>query len=373
MAGEKICVLCNQDVSGKPRTKDKNGQYACRECLDARAARMPATEIAAPPPKRTAPSDDDNLMASLVSDATKDQGDPCPQCGVVMKKDATLCTRCGYSAATGKMAHTRVEASPRERKPIGTGRVGGAFRLLEGIASSPAGILFSVIGAGVGSVLGAALYVFVAQQFDSEVRFVALACGLLSGGGALAIVRRNAGLMSGVIGALAAIVSVVGGRYAAYEYVIGAEADRVVQNVHATEDHAIGMFAREVSRDLAASGKNYQWPDGSDPATAIAEEDFPAPIWSETKKRYATLDEATKAAKLAAAETELSRVKHQFHREAVDASFNESFNEQVDVRTGRYIRRTTHMSFGLVFFGWVAMAAVAGFGAGSGGQFFGDD
>ncbi len=376
MTGEKICVLCNQDVSGKPRTKDRQGRYACRACLDKRAATMPATEIAAPPDHAEdaiAMSDEGggwSLENELVAGPT---GTPCPQCNGNMTSGAVLCTTCGYNAATGGLSSTRIEKEKRERHLPGGASVGGAIKTLDAVASSPAGILLAVVGAGVGALLGMGLYVLIAQQFDREIRLVALGCGLLSGVGALAVVRHNAGLMSGIIGALAAIVSVVGGRYAAYEYVIGAEADRVVQNVHATDDHAIGMLARDVSKEMAASGKNYQWPEGSDPAAAIAEEDFPSPVWTEAKKRYATFDDTTKAAKIAAAEEELTRVKQQFHREAVDASFNESFKEQVDVRTGRYVRRTTQMSFGLVFFGWIVMAGVAGFGVGSGGQFFNDD
>ena len=30
---EKICVVCGANVAGRPRLKDKQGQYFCIECL----------------------------------------------------------------------------------------------------------------------------------------------------------------------------------------------------------------------------------------------------------------------------------------------------------------------------------------------------
>src|SRR5437016_1962902 len=34
---QKICVVCGQDVAGKPRTKDQSGNYYCRACYEEKA------------------------------------------------------------------------------------------------------------------------------------------------------------------------------------------------------------------------------------------------------------------------------------------------------------------------------------------------
>src|SRR5947199_10696247 len=34
---QKICVVCNQNVAGRPRTKDQAGNYYCRSCYEEKA------------------------------------------------------------------------------------------------------------------------------------------------------------------------------------------------------------------------------------------------------------------------------------------------------------------------------------------------
>lgn len=41
-ASAKVCALCGEDVSGKPRTKDPNGRYFCAECYQGLLARKRA-------------------------------------------------------------------------------------------------------------------------------------------------------------------------------------------------------------------------------------------------------------------------------------------------------------------------------------------
>ncbi len=130
MAGEKICLVCGEDVSNKPRTKDAQGRYVCKACVEAKRASAPASAAStksagesAPRPKTAAKpaqvassGGEDAILAALVDDATKDLGDPCPQCGVAMKKGAAICTRCGFNPEIGKTLRTRVMAAEREKK-----------------------------------------------------------------------------------------------------------------------------------------------------------------------------------------------------------------------------------------------------------------
>jgi hypothetical protein len=50
---QKICVVCKQDVSGRPRTKDNSGNYYCRSCYEEKARaqqQLAASRVGAPMP-----------------------------------------------------------------------------------------------------------------------------------------------------------------------------------------------------------------------------------------------------------------------------------------------------------------------------------
>lgn len=372
-------MLCGEDVTGKPRTKDAQGRYACKACLDARSKSRSASAAAPKPAARpaqhssTAPtSGEDALLANLIDQATANQGPPCEACGTVMAKGAVVCARCGHNRQTGRAIRTTVVAAPKERGSSGGGS-GGAMKTLDAIAESPLGIVLAAVCAAIGAAIGAGIYVAVAEHFNREMTLVALACGVLSGGGAWLAVRHEASIVTGVIAAVFAVGGVVGGRMLAYDRVVGAQVDQVLQQITVTDEHMTALVGRDVAQEFSSKGVNYAWPEGADAGTAILEEDFPAPIWTEAKTRFAALSEEERSQKRMIAEAELTDLKKQARAAAVDEAYNESFNEKTKVRSGRYSRRTTEMSFGVVFIGWTIAAAVAAFGAGSGGQFMGGD
>ncbi len=113
---DKICVVCKQDVSNKPRRKDQAGKYICEDC----AKKVAATKAATPAPKPAA-----NAPASegLSDDFWNSKMQPtggaaaCPGCGTMMPGGAKLCTRCGYDLATGKphRTHFSVEKDKKSR------------------------------------------------------------------------------------------------------------------------------------------------------------------------------------------------------------------------------------------------------------------
>lgn len=47
----KICVICGEDCSGRPRIKDSKGRYYCKSCHEEALRRKQAPAEAAPPPK----------------------------------------------------------------------------------------------------------------------------------------------------------------------------------------------------------------------------------------------------------------------------------------------------------------------------------
>ncbi len=115
-AAGKICAICGEDVSGKPRVKDAQGRYMCAGLCEAKAAEQararsaprpkpaPAAAPAAPP----VVSSDAGLLGKLIEDSPMLKSAKCESCGSAMVGGAVLCTRCGYNTQTGKNIRTAV-------------------------------------------------------------------------------------------------------------------------------------------------------------------------------------------------------------------------------------------------------------------------
>jgi len=143
----KLCVVCGEDCSAKPRVKDETGNYACRECAGAaaqqqqqqhqqqqqqqqpRAAKVAvvagngqramataggssAQASGGPEPEPSHPSVWDDLTPAVPSGSKA-----CPSCGHGMKDSAVLCLNCGHNELTGKALRTKRE------KPVTIGEV----------------------------------------------------------------------------------------------------------------------------------------------------------------------------------------------------------------------------------------------------------
>lgn len=117
-ASGKICIVCGQDCSHKPRSKDKQGRYTCDDCAMRRKAE-PGRNHAAPAPA------DDEIIPFLEEEATPAQpaaGSPCPNCARPMMADSIICMGCGFNRSTSRNVTTAVEeaeggAPARPRKP----------------------------------------------------------------------------------------------------------------------------------------------------------------------------------------------------------------------------------------------------------------
>lgn len=110
-SAEKICRLCGEDCSNKPRIKDRQGHYYCRDCHAAAAARLKKQheEAASPasvpadqsyalvedaPPIRTA--------SGVSSDAPTGPSTPCPSCDRPLPAGTQICVACGINIETGR-------------------------------------------------------------------------------------------------------------------------------------------------------------------------------------------------------------------------------------------------------------------------------
>ena len=95
---QKICGLCGEDCSGRPRIKDPQGRYYCKTCYEEALERRKAAAPASPPPvpvRETSDSPDE--LSGVVGAPPVSQG-PCPGCGGPLAADAVLCTNCGYES-----------------------------------------------------------------------------------------------------------------------------------------------------------------------------------------------------------------------------------------------------------------------------------
>lgn len=95
----KVCILCRQDCSNRPRVKDARGRYMCRACADARAATASVAPAPRPSEARDEPADDayDLMPDSLLGDGPS----PCPTCGQPIPAGSVLCLNCGFDVRKG--------------------------------------------------------------------------------------------------------------------------------------------------------------------------------------------------------------------------------------------------------------------------------
>jgi uncharacterized membrane protein YhaH (DUF805 family) len=137
----KTCVICGEDCSTRPRTKNPEGQYACNACLEERRRERAAgagAAVAAPAAAEPSSADlddaglddayevDDGMgvlledlsHADLAPEASPDANQPsfgaiaiqsvCPRCGQSVASDAAMCVSCGTNISTGRGAKTKV-------------------------------------------------------------------------------------------------------------------------------------------------------------------------------------------------------------------------------------------------------------------------
>jgi hypothetical protein len=123
---EKICVICGEDCSNKPRTKDSKGRYYCKPCHDqalrekrgiAKTAKAAAVFKPPPPPKKR---DDDplSLLDELIPDvapvAAAGGVRACANCGGAMTPGAVICLNCGFNTQTGHKLDVSVSKPKRD-------------------------------------------------------------------------------------------------------------------------------------------------------------------------------------------------------------------------------------------------------------------
>lgn len=139
----KICGLCGQDCSNKPRIKDNAGNYFCKACMEAKQAAKPAPAAAPRPtaPRALAPASASgggyDIFADNVIGSKKISGPSklCASCNSPMKEDAVVCVNCGYNQQSGKGLKTKiaVDKEPKARKSRGYMSAWTLFFIFSGV------------------------------------------------------------------------------------------------------------------------------------------------------------------------------------------------------------------------------------------------
>lgn len=325
----KICVRCGKDVAGQPRTKDRQGRYFCRPCVEALTAKAEA--------RKAEPA------------AAHEPAAACPGCGQPLDAGAVLCTNCGYNTTTGRGVGTEIVTEPEENKTARVA-VGAGRAAVAAAASAPTAWVLAGIGAVVAGAVGAALWAFVALAFNLEIGWLAWGVGGLVGLGARLGARGHAGLISGSIAAAVAIGAILAGKFIVVTIVVGTVqlAEAVADDNAMWEQTAIGDLADGIAGERMMAGEQLDWPAGMDLELAIEPEDYPPGIWDEAAGRWDETPEDERAAHIAGVRAEFDELMDSFRQEGVASSI-----ELLDY----------------VFFG---LALVTAFGLGSGGR-FGDD
>ncbi len=105
----KVCRVCSEDCSDRPRTKDRAGNYYCKVCYEQATQKKKHAKAPKPiPPPLPATQDDSlGLLSGLAAHQTKapslkTEADRCEHCDEPLPQGAALCLSCGFNRKTGQ-------------------------------------------------------------------------------------------------------------------------------------------------------------------------------------------------------------------------------------------------------------------------------
>jgi membrane associated rhomboid family serine protease len=129
-SGAKICAICGEDCSTRPRVKDPKGRYFCRSCYERAMRRRQAVGSPRPPEpvdifdaiQRSEGAEADEGAAPRFDISTAPGlafgGYRCPGCDAELPIGTVICVKCGIHVGTGRSVLTSralVESELRQR------------------------------------------------------------------------------------------------------------------------------------------------------------------------------------------------------------------------------------------------------------------
>jgi len=137
MTEPKVCIVCGEDCSDRPRLKNSKGRYACRACIGAkreareryraeRARRIAEHDPSEPVSPVFANLNDTTgwMAADTIEAATHGRHGPrCPVCGKVTRGDGLICDGCRERARSEEtLQDTPAFGEPPLEEPFARGR-----------------------------------------------------------------------------------------------------------------------------------------------------------------------------------------------------------------------------------------------------------
>ncbi len=307
----KVCMLCKADCSNRPRQKDGAGRYACKDCLDRRAAGAPeAQPLAGGQRKKEAgavavaePPENDVLNTMLIEIAeAKAKG--CGQCGAPMKAEAIICTKCGFNRKLGTRLHTAVgvEEVKASRKDGSDEYDKKRVSARRDLASRPARV---VLGALIGAAIGTGIWGFLVYNINFDFRLLACIVGGATGTGTAIGAAGYAGKLTGLWAVAVTIGALLVGRFVIIDKKIEQVVTEVTKTVQSQPMTAFDVqleIAMEVHDDFESKGIPMRWPPGKGFENARWLQDLPKNVSVETQNRWNALGPAGQNAAIRAAE-----------------------------------------------------------------------
>jgi membrane associated rhomboid family serine protease len=107
----KICVVCREDCSDRPRTQDSKGRYYCKPCYERALMHYREKKAAAARGQRQQPAPEvradligltDEGAATSQPPAAAEPGAVCPSCDRPLPAGSKVCVECGINVETGR-------------------------------------------------------------------------------------------------------------------------------------------------------------------------------------------------------------------------------------------------------------------------------
>lgn len=200
----KICVICGEDCSGRPRIKDSKGMYYCKSCHEEALRRKPARAEAAPPPKPEPelelPEDDGSGMMAEIIEQSEAAATESHELRVEDLVDS------GPAPPTSpeprpldpRIVHRRL-ISDTARDTIRAEYMKPLVLLVGGVAVTMMAMMGFGATAGAGSAFGALVHLVIASATGAAIFWLAAKTWLGDLGPAHLILLRVAGINAAVV------------------------------------------------------------------------------------------------------------------------------------------------------------------------------
>ena len=175
LISEKVCGICGEDCSGRPRTKDAKGQYYCMACYeDAKRRQKARASRPKPHARRPKPVDDGLDMLAALADAQDaapaiEELRTCGGCNMPLDRGVVVCTRCGYNMSTGRRAPApKVVAAAKPKKaPKSRSESRSA-------AATEVGTVVGALGVGLPVLILGGLFLMAMQNPEGALLYFAV-------------------------------------------------------------------------------------------------------------------------------------------------------------------------------------------------------